>query len=39
VVALLYGPFNARADIDDDAGTLVAQDRREQPLGVRAGQP
>jgi hypothetical protein len=37
VVALLHAG-HARADIDDDAGALVAQDGREQPFGVGAGK-
>src|SRR5579862_2081965 len=37
VVTLLYGR-HAGADIDDDAGALVAEDRRKQPLGIRARQ-
>jgi hypothetical protein len=35
VIALL-DRGHAGADIDDNAGTLVAEDRGKQPLGVRA---
>ena len=29
---------HAAPDIDDDAGTLMAEDRREEPLRIAAGQ-
>jgi hypothetical protein len=35
--SLFHGGY-ARADIDDDAGALMAEDRRKQPLGVGARQ-
>ena len=34
----LFHSGHAGTDIDDDAGALVAEDRRKQPLGVGAGQ-
>ena len=37
VVALLHAG-HARPDIDDDAGALMAEDRREQAFGVGAGK-
>jgi hypothetical protein len=32
-VVALFHAGHARSDIDDDAGALVAEDRREQPFG------
>ena len=37
MVALFHGR-HARADIDDDAGALMAEDRGKQALGVGARQ-
>jgi hypothetical protein len=37
MIALLHAG-HAAADIDHDAGALMAQDRREQAFGIGAGQ-
>ena len=37
-VIALFELADARPDIDDDAGALMAEDRRKQPLGIGARQ-
>ncbi len=37
MIALLHAG-DALADVDHDAGAFMAEDRREQPFGIGAGQ-
>ena len=37
-VVALFDAGHPRPDIDDDAGALMAEDRRKQPLGIGPGQ-